>query len=102
MKQCQSCGMPLQTDPTVIYGLGESFDGNLRRADLRTDHPWNTYTRKVVFPLLPKRSISQSRLHSRSNERHCRQRVEGTKIRFCHAKDGTHADSDVGTLEKVI
>jgi len=43
-------GMPLQTDPTVIYGLGESFDGNLRRADLRTDHPWNTYTRKGLPP----------------------------------------------------
>lgn len=43
-------GMPLQTDPTVIYGMGESFDGNLRRADLRTDHPWNTYTRKGLPP----------------------------------------------------
>jgi len=40
----------LQTDPTVIYGLGDSFDGNLRRADLRTDHPWNTYTRKGLPP----------------------------------------------------
>jgi UPF0755 protein len=43
-------GMPLQTDPTVIYGLGESFDGNLRRSDLQTDHPWNTYTRKGLPP----------------------------------------------------
>jgi UPF0755 protein len=43
-------GMPLQTDPTVIYGMFESFDGNLRRADLRTDHPWNTYTRKGLPP----------------------------------------------------
>ncbi len=43
-------GMPLQTDPTVIYGMGENFDGNLRRADLRTDHPWNTYTRKGLPP----------------------------------------------------
>lgn len=43
-------GMPLQTDPTVIYGMGDSFDGNLRRADLRTDHPWNTYTRKGLPP----------------------------------------------------
>ncbi|ATE59909.1 endolytic transglycosylase MltG [Thauera sinica] len=38
-------GMPLQTDPTVIYGLGPEFDGKLRRKDLDTDHPWNTYTR---------------------------------------------------------
>ena len=43
-------GMPLQTDPTVIYGLGDRFDGNLRRADLHTDHPWNTYTRKGLPP----------------------------------------------------
>jgi UPF0755 protein len=43
-------GMPLQTDPTVIYGMFENFDGNLRRADLRTDHPWNTYTRKGLPP----------------------------------------------------
>jgi len=43
-------GMPLQTDPTVIYGLGEKFDGNLRRADLQADTPWNTYTRKGLPP----------------------------------------------------
>ena len=42
--------MPLQTDPTVIYGMFDAFDGNLRRADLRTDHPWNTYTRKGLPP----------------------------------------------------
>ena len=36
-------GMRLQTDPTVIYGLGDSFDGNLRKKDLLTDTPWNTY-----------------------------------------------------------
>ncbi|MEY3914377.1 MAG: hypothetical protein RL509_2421, partial [Pseudomonadota bacterium] len=43
-------GMPLQTDPTVIYGMGPSFDGNLRRRDLRADHPWNTYTRNGLPP----------------------------------------------------
>ena len=43
-------GMPLQTDPTVIYGIGPSFDGNLRRKDLRTDTPWNTYTRPGLPP----------------------------------------------------
>ncbi|WP_348773631.1 endolytic transglycosylase MltG [Limnohabitans sp. MORI2] len=42
--------MPLQTDPTVIYGMFDNFDGNLRRADLRADHPWNTYTRKGLPP----------------------------------------------------
>ena len=43
-------GMMLQTDPTVIYGLGAAFDGNLRKRDLRTDTPWNTYTRAGLPP----------------------------------------------------
>ena len=43
-------GMPLQTDPTVIYGMGEAFDGNLRKRDLQTDTPWNTYTRGGLPP----------------------------------------------------
>lgn len=43
-------GMRLQTDPTVIYGLGEKFDGNLRRADLERDGPYNTYTRAGLPP----------------------------------------------------
>ncbi len=43
-------GMRLQTDPTVIYGLGEAFDGNLRRVHLTTDTPWNTYTRAGLPP----------------------------------------------------
>ena len=43
-------GMKLQTDPTVIYGLGESFDGDIRRRDLRTDTPYNTYTRHGLPP----------------------------------------------------
>ena len=43
-------GMFLQTDPTVIYGLGEKFDGNLRRRDLLADTPWNTYTRAGLPP----------------------------------------------------
>ncbi len=43
-------GMRLQTDPTVIYGLGDRFDGNLRRVDLLTDTPYNTYTRNGLPP----------------------------------------------------
>jgi UPF0755 protein len=43
-------GMPLQTDPTVIYGMGAAFDGNLRKKDLQTDTPWNTYTRPGLPP----------------------------------------------------
>lgn len=42
--------MLLQTDPAVIYGLGEKFDGNLRKIDLLTDTPWNTYTRVGLPP----------------------------------------------------
>lgn len=43
-------GMPLQTDPTVIYGLGEAFDGNLRKRDLQTDGAYNTYLRAGLPP----------------------------------------------------
>jgi UPF0755 protein len=43
-------GMRLQTDPSVIYGLGERFDGNLRRRDLQADTPYNTYTRAGLPP----------------------------------------------------
>jgi UPF0755 protein len=43
-------GMPLQTDPTVIYGLGTRFDGNLRKKDLQADTPWNTYLRPGLPP----------------------------------------------------
>ncbi len=43
-------GMPLQTDPSVIYGLGQAFDGNLRKHDLQRDTPFNTYTRSGLPP----------------------------------------------------
>ena len=43
-------GMLLQADPTVIYGLGEAFDGNLRKRDLLADTPYNTYTRGGLPP----------------------------------------------------
>lgn len=43
-------GMLLQADPTVIYGVGEAFDGNLRKRDLTTDTPYNTYTRTGLPP----------------------------------------------------
>lgn len=43
-------GMRLQTDPTVIYGIGAAYDGNIRRRDLTTDTPYNTYTRTGLTP----------------------------------------------------
>ncbi len=58
--------MPLQTDPTVIYGMGADFDGNLRRVDLQTDHPWNTYVRKGLPPTpiaMPGAAALQATLH---------------------------------------
>jgi UPF0755 protein len=59
-------GWPLQTDPTVIYGMGKKFDGNLRRVDLQTDTPWNTYTRKGLPPTpiaLPGQESLRATLH---------------------------------------
>ena len=59
-------GMRLQTDPTVIYGLGEQFDGNLRRKDLRGDTPYNTYTRSGLPPspiCLPSVESIEAALH---------------------------------------
>ena len=63
--------MPLQTDPTVIYGMGDAFDGNLRRADLLSDHPWNTYTRKGLPPTpiaMPVRNALRATMHPDSSK----------------------------------
>jgi UPF0755 protein len=59
-------GMRLQTDPTVIYGLGERFDGNLRKRDLDTDQAYNTYTRDGLPPTpiaLPSQASLDAVLH---------------------------------------
>jgi UPF0755 protein len=64
-------GMKLQTDPTVIYGLGERFDGNLRKRDLLTDTPFNTYTRDGLPPApiaMPGTAALQATLHPASTD----------------------------------
>jgi UPF0755 protein len=64
-------GMRLQTDPTVIYGLGPSFDGDIRRRDLEADTPYNTYTRDGLPPTpiaLPSRASLQAAAHPAPGE----------------------------------
>ncbi len=59
-------GMRLQTDPTVIYGLGARYDGNLRKRDLLADTPFNTYTRSGLPPApicMPSREALQAATH---------------------------------------
>lgn len=76
-------GMLLQTDPTVIYGLGDGFDGNLRRRDLENDTPYNTYTRKGLPPT-PIALVGRSAL-----EAAVAPRVDGS-LYFVSRGDGTH------------
>lgn len=64
-------GMRLQTDPTVIYGLGSRFDGNLRKRDLETDGPFNTYTRAGLPPrpiAMPGRESIHAVMHPARSE----------------------------------
>lgn len=59
-------GMPLQTDPTVIYGLGDRYDGNIHKSDLQTDTPYNTYTRRGLPPTpiaLPSEESMMAAMH---------------------------------------
>lgn len=84
-------GMRLQTDPTVIYGLGDAFDGNLRRRDLLTDGPYNTYMRAGLPPTpicLPGRAAIHAALHP----------ADGDALYFVSRRDGTHQFS--ATLEE--
>jgi len=80
-------GMRLQTDPTVIYGLDDSFDGRLRRVHLRTDHPWNTYTRHGL-------PITAIALPGKASLMAAAQPAPGTSLYFVSRGDGTHQFSD--------
>ena len=76
-------GMLLQTDPTVIYGLGDAFDGNLRRRDLERDTPYNTYTRAGLTPTpicMPGRDAIHAVLHP----------ADGDALYFVATGDGGH------------
>ena len=79
-------GMRLQTDPTVIYGLGERFDGRLRRVDLQTDTPYNTYTRAGLPPTpiaMPSEAAIQAALNPAKTD----------ALYFVSRNDGTHVFS---------
>lgn len=76
-------GMRLQTDPTVIYGLGSGFDGNLRRRDLEADTPWNTYTR-AGLPPTPIAMPGVAALRAAANP------ADGDTLYFVARGDGSH------------
>jgi UPF0755 protein len=79
-------GMRLQTDPTVIYALGESYDGNIRRGDLAFDSPYNTY----VHAGLPPTPIASP---GRESIRAALQPEEGDALYFVARGDGSHVFS---------
>jgi UPF0755 protein len=76
-------GMRLQTDPTVIYGLGDDFSGNLTRTHLRTDTQYNTYTRKGLPPT-PIANAGREAIFAALNPE------PGDTIFFVAKGDGTH------------
>ena len=79
-------GMKLETDPSVIYGMGASYDGKIHKSDLETDTPYNTYTRYGLPPTpiaLPSRAAIQAVLHP----------APGDALYFVAKGDGTHAFS---------
>src|SRR3546814_11059827 len=67
-------GMLLQTDPTVIYGMGEAYQGRIRKRDLQTDTPWNTYTRPGLPPT-PIAAAGSAALLAEIGRASCRERV---------------------------
>ena len=85
--------MRLQTDPTVIYGMGERFDGNIRRRDLTADTPYNTYTRDGLPPspiAMPGLGSIKAALNP----------VQSDKLYFVATKDGDGSHAFSRTLEE--
>jgi len=84
-------GMLLQTDPTVIYGIGLKFDGNLRKADLRKDSAYNTYMRKGLPPTpiaMPSKESMQAAIHpAKSNAIYFVAKGDGTSHFSRNLKD---------------
>lgn len=77
-------GMRLQTDPTVIYGIGSRYDGNIRKRDLTTDTPYNTYTRAGLTPT-PIAMPGRDALHAAA------QPAAGDALYFVAVGDGSGA-----------
>ena len=80
-------GMKLQTDPTVIYGMGERFDGNIRRRDLREDTPYNTYVHAGLPPTpicMPGRAALRAAVDP----------LPGKTLYFVSRGDGSHVFSE--------
>ncbi len=83
--------MRLQTDPTVIYGIGDDYDGDIKRVHLRTDTPYNTYTRKGLPPT-PIATVGREAINAALHP------TDDTALYFVAKGDGSHQFSD--TLEQ--